>query len=92
MINKKSGRCDQALRVARDATRLSFLMRVFPRRILYPINNNHELTHKPQIGAMDIWQSGRQELLDGLKKVCDRVGADLAVGKIRTRTRNLPYD
>ena len=57
----------------------------------HSVNNNDELTHNPQIGAMDIWQSGRQELLDELKKICDRVGADLAAGRIRTESQNIPH-
>jgi hypothetical protein len=33
---------------------------------------------------MDIWQSSREELLEDLNKICDRIGANLAAGEFLT--------
>ena len=45
-----------------------------------PDNNNHaSITQRGNI-AMDIWESGRQELAESLKGICDRIGANLVAG------------
>lgn len=54
----------------------------------FHVNNHASITQRGDL-AMDIWENGRQELAEELKRVCDRIGVNLAAGINNTSPYNM---